>query len=217
MFEFKWSNLFIKLRFLIYFLKSKMKRALTCIENALSIEDMLESLGKAMESENYQEIFEKSCQVTNNVLPCLENLSTSFEPCMDNEEKEIIRLLFIVARALVNFGCSRTVDELTSMMNAKEDECFLSKKPAVEICGENLTSFIGQNRNVTEKKILQLLTEEKGCTQLVDFETCVLPLFDECQNRKPIDLMNGLLSSIIDQTPCRGMKSNIRLIEGNDV
>ena len=172
-----------------------------------------------MTTDKYDPLFIRSCNVSKSALPCFENFLDATQICMSEEEKQLSKLSVIITRALLDFACSKTIEDFEKIINSKEDECYNSKEKEKEVqaCASGLIlKYYSDEEPDTNKyieKALNLLTKEEDCIDLVRFESCAASVFDDCTNKLPVDVGRDFLRSIINQTPCRGMKE----IEGHEM
>ena len=85
-------------------------------------------------------------------------------------------------------------------MTFKTDQCLKSKEDQVDSClTADLKKIMQGNFNPPE--VLQILNEDI-CTDLVQFEGCFTRLFDECDNKEPVEFITGLLKNVIETAAC---------------
>lgn len=186
--------------------------------NSINVGQLMDDVEQAQSTNNYDALFSSSCNATHAVLPCFGDFLEAIQICMDEEEKQLTKLGMIIIRALLDFTCSKSVEEFEKIIESKSDECINSKEEQVKAC---TTSIATKYKDVEEDKMIEntfnLLTREEDCMELVNLESCVVSVFDDCSNKVPVEVGRDLIRSVIEQTPCRGMKGSYKAIESNNL
>lgn len=189
----------------------------------INVQEIKEEIEQAITTDKYDSLFTRSCNVSKTVMPCFESFLDAIQICMSEEEKQFIKLSIIIARALLDFACSKSIEDFEKIIDTKSDECYNSKEKEVEIeaCAESIiTKYFSDDEDEDKfiEKLLNLLTKEEDCIDLVSFESCVASVFKGCTNKFPIEVLHDLLQSVIEQTPCRSKKVvTFEMIESNKV
>lgn len=190
----------------------------------INIEQIMGEVEEAMVTDKYDALFTRTCNVSKTVMPCFENFIDATQICMSEEEKQLSKLSIIIARALLDFACSKSIEDFEKIIDIKTDECYNSKEKEKEIqaCAEGIfTKYFSDEEADADKyieKVFNLLTKEEDCIDLVNFESCVASVFNDCTNKLPIEVGRDLLRSVIEQTPCRSIKEGtFELIESNAI
>ena len=95
--------------------------------------------------------------------------------------------------------------ELSKIKDAENDECYQSKRDEAEKClSDTILKYIDDDdtrENVSG--MLHLLNDEDECENLTKFETCVMPLYDDCENKEPAEIIRGMINGFIESSACK--------------
>lgn len=152
--------------------------------------------------------FTKVCDsVRSKTFPCIDSFIESISMCMSEKEKRQITVVIEALRGAITYVCSKKSEDFEAIKASKSDECLNSKDKKVKQC---LIDHFMDYKNRNESQVfetLTMMTSEDKCVDLVGFESCIRKVFDECDNKRPMELFSGLFESFIAATPCSTMKT----------
>lgn len=71
------------------------------------------------------EVFAKYCAKSPVTLDCIKNLTVAIEPCLDEGERENLKLVLNVSESVANFICYKDGDRIASELKLKINLSFI--------------------------------------------------------------------------------------------
>ena len=177
---------------------------MSCIMEAINVEQLRKEFKAASRNGRSDLIFNKACNAINSTFPCLDSYMEGIDICMDEDDKKMFKIFELIAHAALDSFCSRSFNDMEEIEKAKSDSCILSQLMEVPECAKiSISKYFNHNEGVHKQteEIVKLFNE--NCEELVTFKTCVIPLFEPCNNKVPVEIFNDILKRIIDHTPCK--------------
>lgn len=154
------------------------------------------------------EFLNKTCQYAKNVFtPCLFNFRDSVKICLPEELIQYFEPQKRLFEDILNYLCSKKADDYNSLIKFKTDQCLKSNIDLVDTCIPESFKKIKRNAPSDPIEVLQTLHQDL-CSDFMEFDGCFTRLFDECDDKRPVEFISGLIKAMIE-TPCKDKNANM--------
>lgn len=167
-------------------------------------EDQVKNAVKLAKESDYDALHTMSCGLTATIKSCAYKFADSIDICMADFGRNVVKLSKTL-QPLEDYTCSKSATELSKLMDAENDECYQAKRDEADKCiSDTIRKYINNSdTRINVENILNLLTNEDECANLVALEACVMPLYDDCSNKEPAEIMRGLIKATIASSACK--------------
>ncbi|XP_058818470.1 27 kDa hemolymph protein-like [Topomyia yanbarensis] len=157
-----------------------------------------------------KQFFAKYCPQLEDSISCLNPALNKFRSCLEQEDTEIIDILFNLLPEAVRFIC-RNDGEIFFMNDRNFYQCF-------DKAGDYASECIDKISNSTEAMDLSHYGA-KQCGELADVRECFQSKLDECQAPRLIDVFDLFYRPLMKSSPCKRfiVFDEMPVIESNDI
>lgn len=85
-----------------------------CVEAQVNVTTIQEELEVAKKTGSMDEVFAKYCKKIPDVMNCVKNVTEAFKPCLEDKEKESLKILANITESLLDFACYKDGDRIAS-------------------------------------------------------------------------------------------------------
>lgn len=85
-----------------------------CFTDNINSTALMSELDEAKKTGSMDEVFGKQCKKNPVLFACVRNLTSKFEQCLENDEKESIKVILNITESLATFLCYKDGDRLAS-------------------------------------------------------------------------------------------------------
>lgn len=180
----------------------------------------IETVSIALTKEVNDDFINKTCYYTRHISkPCVRDFYGSVKVCLPEEIVKKVELQEQLSDALLDFLCSKNAEDYKSLISFRTDECLLSKQPQVLQCITDNFKFLSDlstNKN-TQETITNFFknNEKEVCKNLIDFEQCFIGVFDNCDNKRPVEFMTSFFRFLLENSTCEEKKAAVTEIIDN--
>lgn len=184
-------------------LKAQPEEFKKCIVEQIS-ENQVKNAVKLARESDFDALHTLSCGVSSTIRNCAYKFAEGIDICLNDFGRDLVKLSKTL-QPLKDFTCSKTITELSKIKDAENDECYQSKRDEAEKCLSDTVLEYIDNSDTRENVagLLNLLNDEDECTNLTKFEECVMPLYDDCDNKEPAEIIGGLIKGFIASSACK--------------
>ncbi|KAF2904448.1 hypothetical protein ILUMI_01729 [Ignelater luminosus] len=177
----------------------------TCIQSNFNATQIKEEIAIKRKTGDLDEVFEKYCKRVPTVKECVKTASTAAEACLEQNEKESLKLVLNIADSLATFACYKDGDRIAMFVAEGGPECIESKQSDIERCAnETLSHRIPTDISLNNLPLLSESTE--GCGDFSKLQTCVVEALEGCEDSTPANIVDALFKFIRRVSPCKDYK-----------
>ncbi|XP_031635151.1 27 kDa hemolymph glycoprotein-like [Contarinia nasturtii] len=155
-------------------------------------------------------VFNKYCRKRDIAIGCLENFTTTLNPCLEPDEINTKETIVNIFKGILKFVCYKDGDQIALFIAEKGPECFEKSKDALLSCKDSLvnsympsgTATSGSNQLNIPTEIPQFVIGEKQCQAMDTLQTCAVAALEKCEESTPANLVDALFKFIRKETPC---------------
>lgn len=88
-----------------------------CVEAQINVTAVQEELEVAKKTGSMDEVFAKYCKKIPDVMLCVKNVTNAVKPCLEDKEKDSLKILSNITESLLDFACFKDGDRIASKRN----------------------------------------------------------------------------------------------------
>lgn len=85
-----------------------------CIEAQVNVTAVQVELEEAKKTGSMDEVFAKYCKKIPDVMTCVKNVTDAVKPCLEDREKDSLKILSNITESLLDFACFKDGDRIAS-------------------------------------------------------------------------------------------------------
>lgn len=188
----------------------------TCILSSFDLDDyFIEIVSIALTKEVNDDFINKTCYYTRNIYkPCVRDFYGSVKVCLPEEILKIEAQLQ-ASDVLIDFFCSKNAEDYKSLTSFRTDECLISKEPQVLQCFTDNFKFYTNKSTQETIRIFFKSIEKEVCQNIIDFEQCFIGVFDNCDNKRPVEFFTSFFRYMLENSTCEEKKAAVTEIIDN--
>ncbi|XP_020291861.1 27 kDa hemolymph protein-like [Pseudomyrmex gracilis] len=180
-----------------------------CVQSLINITDLQSEIDKYKSTGDLDIVFKRYCNKRFTLRACVTNFTSTLEACLDEKEKENIKIVLNITDSLLEFTCFKEGERIALFIAAGGPECIESKKDAIQDCANKTyssrlpTSNSGGSLDV--ENLPTLLFDTKECRDMVSLQNCVVAELENCPDPTTANLVNSIFNYVKRVTPCENL------------
>ncbi|XP_018321234.1 27 kDa hemolymph protein-like [Agrilus planipennis] len=182
-----------------------------CISDNFNVTQIQEEVEKAKSTGSMDEVFAKYCAKKELVYNCVSNLTETVNKCLDDEEKESMKLFLNVTDSLANFVCFKDGDRIAMFIAEGGVECLNSQNEPIQRCvNETFGYLFPQEMNINS--LPKLIIKAQHCSDFTKLQKCVVEQLENCKDNTPANIVDALFKFIRRVTPCKNQPTAAEIV-----
>lgn len=92
----------------------------------MNVTAVQEELQEAKKTGSMDEVFAKYCKKIPDIMGCVKNVTEAFKPCLEDKEKDSLKILSNITESLLDFACYKDGDRIASKLLINIPELFFN-------------------------------------------------------------------------------------------
>lgn len=175
-----------------------------CLRNLVNFTEIQKEIEKAKPVGDLDTVFRKYCRKSPKLRDCVNNFTTSIEPCLDSKEKETKRVIINITDALLSFICFKEGDRIALFIAEGGPDCLTEQKDAIQNCiNSSFSKYLPkEGPNMSAKDVPSFKLEENECRDINILQKCVVSELERCKEPTPANIVDSLFNFVRKVTPC---------------
>jgi len=174
-----------------------------CIQSNFNITQIKEEIAIKRKTGDLDEVFEKYCGRVPVVKKCVQTAAEAAKACMEEKEKEALKLLLNVTDSLATFACHKDGDRIAMFIAEGGPECIQSRQSDLERCAnETLSHRIPTDISLNNLPSFGEDDTEEACKDFSKLQTCAVKALEHCEDSTPANIVDALFKFIRRVSPC---------------
>lgn len=179
-------------------------RLMECINGLANITVVLDEVEQARPLGDLDVVFEKYCLRLPQARQCLTDFNSALLPCLTREERQHNAVLQRIIGKLLDFVCYKNGDQIALFIAEQGPECLEHHKDNVGTCLEkSFGHYMPSQLNISQAELPELVLGTRQCTELHDFESCVVRHLETCSNITPSNIVESMFRYVRKESNCQ--------------
>lgn len=183
-----------------------------CVSSFVNVTKLQEEMEKYKPTGDLDVVFKNYCRKTPTLQNCVNNFTRALEPCLEEEEKEMTRIMRNITDSLLKFVCYKEGDRIALFISANGPECLQSKMQQLQDCANaTFAGYAPQNPSMDSLSnlgtLFPLVLGTKECTDMSILQACAVRELEKCSDPTPANIVDSIFNYIRRVTPCQNLTS----------
>ncbi|XP_042857311.1 27 kDa glycoprotein-like [Penaeus japonicus] len=176
---------------------------LPCFSSIIDMDKLRHEINRSIPRGELDLVFKKYCGRRESLMACVEDMFTSLERCMNDQERKDLQIARKAIDAGIDFVCHKDGDRIALFMAEKGEECLVSQKDNIKECVEEKIPEVKeaeQDINFISPETFTI--NEANCKKLNAMHQCVVKHTEKCEDPTPANILDSLIIQVLKVTPC---------------
>ncbi|EDW00193.1 27 kDa glycoprotein [Drosophila grimshawi] len=179
-------------------------RLMQCINGLVNISVVMDEVETARPRGDLDVVFEKYCLRMPRARECITDFNAALLPCMTREERSHNAMMLRIMGKLLDFVCYKNGDQIALFIAEEGPECFQQHKDNVGSCLQtSFGHYLPSQLNISQVQLPDLVLGPRQCTELHDFESCVVRHLETCSNITPSNIVESMFRYVRKESNCQ--------------
>ncbi|EDW07215.1 27 kDa hemolymph protein [Drosophila mojavensis] len=179
-------------------------RLMECLNGLANITVVLDEVERARPLGDLDVVFEKYCLRLPQARQCLTDFNAVLLPCLTREERQHNAVMQRIIGKLLDFVCYKNGDQIALFIAEQGPECLEQHKDNVGRCLEkSFGHYMPSQLNISTVELPELVLGSRQCTELHDFENCVVRHLENCTNITPSNIVESMFRYVRKESNCQ--------------
>jgi len=173
-----------------------------CAESIVNVTVLTEELDEAKKTGSMDEVFGKYCKKREDMLKCVDEGIEKVKKCLDDDEKESMKMILNTTSTILDFACFKDGDRLALFVAEGGPDCIKEQQEGLQRCA-NETFASKVPTDLSSFTLPVLVIGEQECRDFDSLQACVVTELEKCKDNTPANIVQAMFKYIRGVTPCK--------------